>query len=254
MKELVILQGAEPRTVLETVIKKKVPAIVSYLSRGKWYIVKTVICDMGRDRIKISVSPRKLPYPMNIRVEQPVGISIKYEDGKFVFDSKVVDFEQSCQDHSGGVVVLEIPDRIELVERRSFFRISVPRGLKVNVMIWHRNISESELPTLPKGYWQGQLVDISAGGGQVSIKQSDKPDFRAGQFVCLRFTPMPYETPLVFNAQVRTILPAADNQNICIGLRIVGLEASAGGRRTLERLVNVVEHYYEMNKSSAKDL
>ena len=77
MKELVILQGAEPRTVLETLIKKKIPAIVSYLSRGKWYIVKAVICDIGRDRIKISVSPRKLPYPMNIGVEQPVGISIK---------------------------------------------------------------------------------------------------------------------------------------------------------------------------------
>jgi len=68
----------------------------------------------------------------------------------------------------------------------------------------------------------------------------------------VRFTPMPYETPLMFNAQIRNVLPSADGKSIYIGLQIVGLEASPEGRKVLSRLVGVVERYFKINQSSAK--
>jgi hypothetical protein len=62
---------------------------------------------------------------------------------------------------------------------------------------------------------------------------------------------MPYEMPVMFNAQVRNILPTADRQGLCLGLQIVGLEASDEGRQTLSHLASIVDHYYQMNQTEA---
>ena len=101
-------------------------------------------------------------------------------------------------------------------------------------------------------YWQGKLIDISAGGVQIVVDIAQKPDFKRGQFIGLRFTPMPYEMPLMFDAQIRNILPTASEKSICLGLRIVGLEASPEGRQVLQRLCNVAEHYYQINQCTPK--
>jgi hypothetical protein len=63
---------------------------------------------------------------------------------------------------------------------------------------------------------------------------------------------MPYEAPLVFGGQVRSVLPTADEKNICFGVQTVGLEASAQGRLILQRLCDIAERYYRINQSSAK--
>ena len=126
---------------------------------------------------------------------------------------------------------------------------------------------------------QGRLLDISAGGAQIvvqnhnvtnsseSFKHDSKPDesgeshpdmekpnFKKGQFVGVRFTPMPYETPLTFSAQIRSALPTADGQGVSLGLQIVGLEASPEGHQVLTRLIAVVGRYYQINQSGARQL
>lgn len=279
MNELTMLNGAEPREILQTVIEKKIPAVMSYLSRGKWHIAKVLLTNLGANRLSIQISPRaahksnegpgpagkqttaRKPQPINIRIDQPVGISIKYGYGKFIFETIVVALEPASNTECGGTIALKVPDRIEMVQRRSYFRVDVPSSLKVNVMLWHRRCSD-EIPladqtptaprTPPESYWQGKLNDISAGGVQIVIDNDQKPDFKKGQFVGLRFTPMPYEMPLMFNAQIRNILPTADEKSICLGLQIVGLEASPEGRQVLQRICNVVEQYYQINQCSAK--
>jgi len=262
MKDEALLRGAEPRVILQTLIEKTVPAIMSYLSRGKWYVSKVLPKNLGANRLSVGVLPRKKPRPLNIQIDQPVGMSLKYGYGKFIFETKVVAFEPSPDATSGGMVVLAVPDRIEIVQRRSYFRVDVPTSLKVNVLLWHRGYAVGqpevglEHPDSGQGapgrYWQGRLVDVSAGGAQVTVDAAQRADFKKGQFVGMRFTPMPYEMPLMFNAQIRNILPTADSKNICLGLQIVGLEASHEGRDVLQRLCNVVERYYQINQSSAR--
>jgi hypothetical protein len=294
MNELTMLHGAEPREVLQTVIEKKIPAIMSYLSRGKWHVAKVLLTNLGANRLDIQHSSSLLsetdnqaqkPHPINIQVHQPVGISLKYGYGKFIFETTVIALEPPSDSTSGGTIALLVPDRIEMVQRRSYFRVNVPGSLRVNVMLWHRRCTD-EMPqmlvsaeqveagqqteaqtsdvrrTPPECYWQGRLADISAGGLQVVIDNpvrrsesedgGQKPDFKRGQFLGLRFTPMPYEMPLMFNAQIRNILPTADQKSICLGLQIVGLEASPEGRQVLQRLCNVVEHYYQLNQRAPK--
>jgi|GEM_PF-260448 len=307
MNEVVMLRGAEPREILETAIAEKVPAIMSYLSKGKWHVAKVVLTNLGASRLSVKIWPKDKPRPVNIHVHQPVGVSLKYGYGKFVFDTTVEGLEQSapvpsCESKSGGrgqngsctggsrtaptggpergkeskggAIVLAVPERIEIVQRRSYYRVDVPKSLKVKVLLWHRgqNYVPADVACSPdkqqdssastgvsadaneetRDYYQGRLVDISAGGAQIAVDTAQKPDLRKGQFIGLTFTPMPYERPLIFDAQIRNILPTADSQNICLGLQIVGLEASSEGRQILERLCEVVERYFQINQSGAK--
>lgn len=274
MNEMVALRGVDPREILQTAVDKKVPAIMSYLSKGKWHVAKVLLTELGADRFSIeSTHIEKKPHPINVQMDQPVGISFKYEYGKFVFDTTVVDLGPSSDSTRlgrGGTIILAVPDRVEVVQRRSYFRVNVPESLKVNVMLWHRSqtsassvepkdLPERQTPTLSgtshiHKYYQGRLADISAGGAQIIIdaeqtpvSPAQEPEFKKGQFVGLRFTPLPYEMPLMFNAQIRNILPTADNKSIYLGLQIVGLESSREGRQVLSRIVGVVERYYRMN-------
>ncbi len=298
MSDVAMLQAAELKQILQTAIEKRVPAIMTYLSRGKWHVAKVLLTGLGSNGLNIESRPSKgrnegaaseeESHPVNIRAYQPVGISFKYGYGKFVFDTTVVGLEPSLDATSqgrggtlvsaeacraGAGIVLALPDRIEVVQRRSYFRVPVPESLKVGVLLWHRSCDEAEngiQDTRGQTHdcFHGRLVDISAGGVQVMVPrqleaQTDaRPDFKKGQFVGVWFTPMPYETPLMFNAQVRNVLPVsawpsqdgltADDKSIHLGLQIVGLEASPEGRKVLSRLVGVVERYFKINQSSAK--
>jgi hypothetical protein len=287
MNEVMTPRGVEPGKILQIAIERKVPAIMSYLSKDKWHVAKVVLTDLVGDRLSVeSSAPRKVQRPINIRVQQPVGLSFKYEYGKFVFDTTVIGLEpsRSPEGHreGGGTIILAAPDKIEVVQRRSYFRVSVPESLKVQVLLWHRSGKREEPDRTQDAAEQihngchGRLVDISAGGAQVIVPQRFGPEltaegenpgspgqgadpsaapgtgFKKGQFVGMRFTPLPYETPLMLSAQIRNVLPTADGANASLGLQIVGLEASPEGREVLTRLIGVVERYYQINQSGVK--
>jgi len=262
MSEIVILQGEESRTVLASVVEQQSPAIMSYLSKDKWHVAKVILKALQDDKLYIEgCHATGKPHPINIQINQPVGLNFKHAYGKFVFDTVVVGLEPSLDPNAGGRIALTAPQRIGVVQRRSYFRVNVPDSLKVNVVIWHR--SGSRQATEPMhNYYEGRLMDISAGGAQIIVparngKVEGAPgsgvfDFHKGQFIGMRFTPLPFETPLVFNAQIRNILPTADHSALCLGLQIVGLEASEEGRHILARIAGVVERYYEINQASGK--
>ena len=173
----------------------------------------------------------------------------------------MVALEPSVDPQAGGTIVLAVPDRIGVVQRRSYFRANVPESLKVSVVIWHRTSRRRAKEATPT-YFEGRLMDISAGGAQLlmPLKGSapgatsgmGESEFRKGQFIGVRLTPVPYETPLMFTAQIRNVLPTASRNDLCLGLQIVGLEASEEGREVLSRLAAVVDRYYQMNQSGAR--
>ena len=266
MNDIMTPGGVDSRKVLQAAIDEKVPAIMSYLSKNKWHVAKVVMTELGEDRLKVeSTSSGDKMRPINIRIDQPVGISFKYGFGKFVFDTVVQGLEPSTDPEAerqrGGTVVLSIPEKIEVIQRRSYFRVNVPESLKVQVLLWHRTGSLKDQNSLHdsademKNCCHGRLVDISAGGAQVAVPQQEdnsEIDFKKGQFVGVRFTPVPYETPLILSAQIRNILPTADGKSASLGLQIVGLEASAEGRKTLARLTGIVEKYYQMSQKNGE--
>jgi len=263
MSDIVMLHGSDSQTVLQAVVQSQSPAIMSYLSKDKWHVAKVVMKQLSTGPAgggKLFVEGYHAdgrPHPINIRIDQPVGMNFKHAYGKFVFDTVVVGLEPSSDPAAGGTIVLAVPERLGVIQRRSYFRVNVPPVLKVNVVLWHRTGKRTPNDKT-HAYFEGRLMDISAGGAQIIVPLKHSPDaqagtageadFHKGQFMGVRFTPMPYETPLMFNAQIRNVLPTADHTNLCIGLQIVGLEASEEGREVLSRLATVVEHYHKVNQ------
>jgi hypothetical protein len=265
MNEVMTPHGIDREKILQIAVDMKVPAIMSYLSRDKWHVAKVLLTKLDGDRLNVESTISRRQRPINIRMDQPVGISFKYGYGKFVFDTTVRALEPSTDPETrrqhGGTIVLAFPDKIEVIQRRSYFRVNIPDSLKVKVLLWHRSGKHGQ--TEPKhdtviemhNCCQGRLMDISAGGAQVIVpNQNDdgKAEFKKGQFISMRFTPLPYETPLMLSAQIRNIVPTADDQNTSLGLQIVGLEASSEGREVLTRLTGIVERYYQINQSGVK--
>lgn len=254
---MLALNPKESMELLRTVVHKNVPAILSYMSKNKWHVSKVLFVDFDGQMIQVECmhAPDKRQ-PINIKVGQPVGLSFKHSYGKFVFDATVNALDPSKNPGKGGSISLSCPAQIQAIQRRSYYRVQVPDALRVNVAIWHRSC-RTGAPDVPHDYHEGRLMDISAGGAMLALpvahddtgEVQTRPDFHRGQFIGLRFTPLPYETPLVFYAQIRNILPTADNTAFCLGLQIVGLETSREGQRTLARIVGVAETYHEMNET-----
>jgi len=251
------LNNRESLRLLKTAITRRVTAILSYMSKNKWHVAKVYLMDLGVDGLWIeSMHPETRRQPLNIQVGQPVGISFKYAYGKFIFDATVVALEPSGDPNKGGRITVSSPENLEVIQRRSYFRVSVRKSMHVNVALWHRAGKSLGDPQSHE-YCAGRLMDISAGGLMLAISKDTCPDenhgqawgsFKKGQFIGLRFTPLPYETPISFNAQIRNVLPTADGQAVCLGLQMVGLEASSAGRQTIARIASIVEHYHQINE------
>jgi len=264
MTEMTISRSTEPRIILENVIDKKMPAIMSYLSRGRWYGIKVLFSRIGATQLEAesifdkpdSHAAKKPEHKLHTRrflritTGQKVGISIKYGYGKFIFDSSVISVKSASEAEKCDRIALSIPKKMEIVPRRNYFRVNVPASLNVCSTIWHRRPRADGRSVRPEQNWNGQLADISAGGMEIVIDAADNPPFARGSFIEASFVPMPYEEPVLLAGHVRNVALTADSKNVCLGIQFVGLEGCDDGLNALKRLCCVVEHYHLLNQAA----
>ncbi len=68
-----------------------------------------------------------------------------------------------------------------------------------------------------------------------------------GQLLGIQFTPISYQMPLLLESHVR-YLKETSSGLLKIGVEFLGLEASSEGRETLNRILDVISEYEEMNQ------
>lgn len=201
---------------------------------------------MTNTALHARVIPGEKPRSVDIQINQPVGISFQEKFNKYIFESAVMGFESSVNQACGGKIVLECPDQIEMMQRRAYTRVTVPECMNVKVLFWHRGYTDdtSEVPI--ENYWQGKLVDLSAGGSQIEVDLEKGPNFRVGQLIGLQFTPMSFEKPILLEGHIRHIAETSDGSKMYLGIEFLGLEASAQGREKLHQLTGVVAEYEKL--------
>ncbi len=253
MNDIKMIRETEVGRVLQMVFEQKLPLIISYVSGDRWRIARALVTDIVDKTFNIKFSPQKRTEPVHVKKSATVGVTFKcgYGEGndRFIFDTRIIDIEQPADSSCIGKIKLLVPEQIEVVQRRSYERERVPESMSVDVNIWRRDkVAAGEGGSADVSQaWQGKLVEISAANLLVAVDFSQGPDLQVGQFIGLRFTPLPDETRLGFNAYVRSLTPTADSESLCVGLEMVGLEASPEGRLVLQRLCNVVEQYSKIN-------
>jgi len=254
VNEVIMLHGAQSRQLLQTIIDRKIPVTLSYLAKDGWLVSRAVFVEIAEKTFAIRITPRKKTQMESLELGQTIGISFKLGYGreydKFVFDTMITGLSSS-DPNTNVDFILALPQEIEMIPRRGYLRVKAPKNHNIPVRFWHRYYTtENNKTTIASGpTWQAKLIDVSASGMQVALPAFPKNDFKKGDNVGIKFTPLEFETPMHLNAQVRNTIPTADGKNLCIGLEMIGLEASPEGRLNLSRLVNVVEQYHKIDQS-----
>lgn len=250
MREPEVLIVEDVTKVLHSFVDKQAKGVMTHLTSGKWHVCDVVFLAVTPSAVQIEVQPTPKKMPTDIQIHQPVGLSVQQEFAKYVFESVVIGLESVPHGACSGMVLLEIPDKIECMQRRVYSRVTAPGKLKVQVLFWHRGYMDNTTEAPLDNYWQGQMLDLSAGGMQITIDANQGVNFRPGQLVGLQFTPMPHQKPILLEAQVKHIAPNIKSNRLHLGVEFIGLEASGEGRQKLHRLLEIVRAYDKLNNKT----
>ncbi len=233
--------------ILEEAATAHRTAIITYLSRGKWQISRVgfvAVCDHAI--ILEMLSQNRSTYE-NIQVNQPVGMSFQVEFTKYIFESAVIGIESVMNLGRAGKIIVHLPDKVEKLHRRAYQRQDVPKDMTVKVLFWHRGYLDQVKAAPVEHYWQGKVMDLSAGGMRLIMSLEMRDSFTIGQLVGLQFTPMSFQKPILLEGHIRYMRESAEENRLYLGVEFLGLEASPEGREILHRLLSVVSEYQSLN-------
>jgi c-di-GMP-binding flagellar brake protein YcgR len=243
MSQSVILTGKNVMEVIGKAVTDKASVAMTHLSKGKWNTNEVHFCGLTDITLHVRVSPSDSKGQVISTVDQPVGMSLLQGFAKYIFEVSVVGFEPSINSGQGGTIVLNKPEMLEKMKRRAYARIAVPDPLHVETLFWHRGYTDDSNEAPLENYWQGSLMDLSAGGLRIMIDVQKVKNFRTGQIVGLQFTPMPYEKPIVVEGLVKRIGDSSDTKAKFVGIEFLGLEAAGEGREKLHRIIDTINEY-----------
>ncbi len=165
-----------------------------------------------------------------------VGITFRLSHKKCMFRSIVRSV--SAGDESL-VVTVAWPEGLQQLQRRVFERATPPPGMIVAVRFWR---TDGNVETTPESrdVRHGQLVDISAGG--LRIKTTDLTDVEVGASYKCVFSPRHGAAALMLDAVLRH-REATEGGRASLGFHFLGLDATADGMSTLNRLARIVGQY-----------
>lgn len=232
------LNPAQLFSVLKLACSEQAPVTVTFLSEGKWHLLKLAIVRLTDERILLSDVKEKMSQ------YQPVGICLNCGHHKYLFDSQVLDFETGP---SGGIISVQYPQAAECMPRRACLRQPVPAALNVKVLFWHRGYIDASRQQPAEQYWQGRLLNLSAGGAQFEIPNDQKEYFSTSQLLGVQFTPMSYQKPFLLESHVKYLRDNPENGHFKIGVEFLGLETPEG-LQLLHRLLEIIDEYERMNR------
>ncbi|NLF31678.1 MAG: hypothetical protein GX591_12420 [Planctomycetes bacterium] len=182
--------------------------------------------------------------PPPLAVGQKVGIAFKQRHHKYVFSTgaaQTATFRLGPDTVVRGVC-LAWPARMHQLQRRAFQRVEVPQDRRVFVELWEGGSDMEPSSALrDRLVLHGQLVDLSVGGFQLRLLGDGDPRFQTGAPLGASLLNADGNDPIKLDCQFRHT--NADEFGTTLGVQIVGLNETAGGRRTLERLGRILHGF-----------
>ena len=245
MKESQLLKLDQAIQLLCDAADTKSPAAVSYLRNGKWEIANSTLSEVTDTGLEIDLAANVDP---SLAVHQPIGVSLQVDHIKYIFETRITEAHSNVSDGKNKSYTLALPDRIEMMQRRASTRVPTPKTLSVNVTLWDRGYNDNQVDEPSENYWQGTLVDLSAGGLLTCIDPDSAQYFKQDQYLGLQFTPMCYQKPITLEGKINRIDQCDETGNLNIAVEFMGLEATSQGRDKIHRLISIINTYSMQNK------
>jgi c-di-GMP-binding flagellar brake protein YcgR len=243
MSKAETLSAKEIADVIEKTVDTGTTCVMSHQTKGKWHRLEVKIHSVSRKVLMIDLigTPTE---DEDVQIDQPVGMAFEIDFTKYLFESAIIGFEPGINEAQAGRIMIKKPAHIEKMERRSYKRVAVPNEMKVSTLFWHRGYNDNSTDVPIESYWQGRMMNLSAGGAQITVTKEQFENFKQDQFIGMQFTPLPFEKPVTVEAQIKNIAVTTDDSElISLGIEFLGLEASTDGRSKLDKIVETIGVY-----------
>jgi len=234
----VLAKPQQDRVLDESAQHERFAVLTHYGPEG-WRLLKGRFTQSEEECASVHLA---IPWPNGNRrtlLPEPgdsIGCTFRVGHKKCMFESTV---DQTDRLPEAASVILRWPSQIQQLQRRVFERSAPPPGNVIAVRFWRENNGVANGSGM-RDIRHGQLEDISAGG--LRIKVARPQDIQDGALYRCTFTAKHGKPPFLVDAVLRH-REAADDGRASLGFQFIGLEATADGRRTLDRLARLVSHF-----------
>lgn len=176
-----------------------------------------------------------------------LGVTFRFGHKKCMFSTILESIEV---DGDEGMAALRWPDRLQQLGRRAYERARPPKDVIIAVRFWRTDATRGEAAggirsssregSEDRAVCHGQLENLSAGG--IRVRVADPNQIQVGDAYRCIFAPRPGKPSVILDAIVRHS-EAAHQGRMSVGLQFVGMESAPQSRRTLDRLVRMVNEF-----------
>ncbi len=200
-----------------------------------WAVWKSRLLSGEGDRLTIAHPQGPQIGEADFVVGQTVGIALRRNHGKCLFESEVLSRESQT-----GTVVLRWPEDVQELQRRLYSRARVPDHVTIPVNLSRLSPDGSaEIASTPR---RGILLDLSGGGMSVAVPADARNKWRRGDLMRCLVPLEPAREPCELTACLRFVEKAPQG-HLRMGMQFVGLEASADGRATLKSIARAAGRF-----------
>lgn len=236
------LDSEQIHRTLEDASNREVPVALSCRIGRAWHGARTRIILQGPNEMYLQYpGGDEEPLP-DLPIATSVNLAFKLRHHKHVFNA-LVEGDSECVGPEGAPVAamrVSVPKRMYRVQRRAYHRVDVPRNRSVLVKFWEG----PPAPTSQQGEreclsWEGWLTNLSAGGFQVRLASGSVPQLEVGDVVRVEISLGQEFRPIEGEGQFRHEI--CDERGVALlAFRFVGLHESPAGRKTLQRIGQIV--------------
>jgi len=245
MANLQNLTNQQIDETLYAAAERQVPATISVRGENGWSSYRTRLIDIRDGHLLLEgPEPENGEPSREFLPADRIGVSFKLKHHKHVFTATVA--ETSRQDDNGGAIrtVLHVcsPTRMQRMQRRAFHRCDVPANRIVRASFWLGGRDNEPAGTTPdQPVWSGRVVNISAGGFQVTTEHNPGEALSTGDTVGVRIRFGVGEKTVYADAQFRHCL--IEGGLVHLGFQFVGLGLTPDSRNALQTIATKANQF-----------
>ncbi len=242
------------RDTIEVSALRNAPLALTCRVQDTWQNLRSRFLGMRSGHVWIEYPQGQAGQPApEVGLGQKIGVSFKQRHHKYVFSSAVRETATIQLDAETAVRGLSVawPAYMHQLQRRMFVRVDVPHDNQVFVDFWEGGLDHEPSEDLrDKLMYHGQLVDLSIGGFQVRLLGDVDPRFMAGAPMGVTLLFGDNESIRV-DAQFRHTNP--DEFGTTLGMQIVGLNETARGRKSMDRIGEITRAFLKSRRGGKRD-
>jgi c-di-GMP-binding flagellar brake protein YcgR len=231
---------------LQAAADREVPATITIRRSAGWLNFRTRMlrCNGGHLWLELpSLDEEGQPRKHEFQPADKIGVSFKLKHHKHIFMATVAGVEAAGNGLPQPALKVCCPVKVHRMQRRIFERVDVPPRHVVRASFWLGGVEAEPAGVTPEHpVWSGRVINLSAGGLQLSMADEAFCELEIGETVGVRVIFGAGDETVYADAQFRHLHREAGE--VKLGFQFVGLGQTAEGKQALELIGTRVADFH----------